>query len=245
MVKRIIADLLLKITPQKIIGIYNAPVINKYEYKLEYAQLSFSQEGEDLLLQRIFGKKNDGFYIDVGAHHPRRFSNTYIFYKKGWRGINIDPLPGTKAFFNSERLEDINLEIGISEKKGDLKYFKFNEPALNTFSEEEALKKASIYGNKIIGEQLIEVNTLEAILDEYLPKNKDVDFLSVDAEGLDMAVLKSINLNKYKPKLILTECLLLNSIDDILTNEVYQYLKAHNYILFSKTFNTLFFKLNE
>ena len=51
---------------------------------------SYSQEGEDMVLKRIFDKQTKGFYIDVGAHHPKRFSNTYNFYLKGWKGINID-----------------------------------------------------------------------------------------------------------------------------------------------------------
>ena len=56
---------------------------------------SYSQEGEDMILRRIFGDKRLGFYVDVGAHDPRRFSNTYYFYKRGWRGINIEPRPGS------------------------------------------------------------------------------------------------------------------------------------------------------
>ena len=51
---------------------------------------SFSQEGEDLLIDRMFDGQSVGFYVDVGAHHPTRFSNTYLLYLRGWRGINID-----------------------------------------------------------------------------------------------------------------------------------------------------------
>lgn len=63
---------------------------------------AYSQEGEDLVLNRIFGEQATGYYVDVGAHHPFRFSNTAIFYKKGWCGINIDPLPGSKFCFPRE-----------------------------------------------------------------------------------------------------------------------------------------------
>lgn len=54
---------------------------------------SWSQEGEDQVLRRIFEKQAFGFYVDVGAHHPKRFLNTYVFYKSGWRGINIHAMP--------------------------------------------------------------------------------------------------------------------------------------------------------
>ena len=68
-----------------------------------------------MILRRIFIGKLTGFYVDIGAHHPKRFSNTYIFYQRGWRGINIDAKPGTKEVFNKLRPRDINLEVPISE----------------------------------------------------------------------------------------------------------------------------------
>ena len=77
---------------------------------------SWSQEGEDMILHRIFGGKKSGFYVDVGAHHPKRFSNTYFFYCHGWRGINIDAMPGRMKLFNQWRPKDINLEMGVAEK---------------------------------------------------------------------------------------------------------------------------------
>ena len=77
---------------------------------------SYSQEGEDMVLRSFFeGKKNyKGFYIDVGAHHPYRYSNTLYFYKKGWCGINIEPTPGAIKTFNFFRRRYININFGIS-----------------------------------------------------------------------------------------------------------------------------------
>ena len=98
-----------------------------------YAIKCYSQEGEDMILRRIFEGQENGFYIDVGAHHPRRFSNTYYFYKQGWRGINIEPNPDALKAFNSDRPKDINLQLGVSDAASILKYYYFDEPALNTF----------------------------------------------------------------------------------------------------------------
>jgi hypothetical protein len=64
-----------------------------------YATKSYSQEGEDMILNRIFEGKCQGFYVDIGAHHPRRFSNTYFFYKHGWTGINVEPNPDVVRIF--------------------------------------------------------------------------------------------------------------------------------------------------
>jgi hypothetical protein len=83
-----------------------------YAYRWDsWQRSSWSQEGEDLILARIFGDKPDGFYVDVGAHHPKRFSNTYYFYRRGWRGINIDAMPGSMLAFNRLRPSDINIEL--------------------------------------------------------------------------------------------------------------------------------------
>jgi hypothetical protein len=78
-------------------------------------------------------KKTKGFYIDVGAHHPFRFSNTALFYKKGWQGINIEPDPSLIKNFNKYRTRDINLNFGVANEEKDLNFFIFNEPAFNTF----------------------------------------------------------------------------------------------------------------
>jgi len=69
----------------------------------KYALKSYSQEGEDMILRRIFEDNETGFYVDVGAHHPARFSNTNYFYKRGWRGLNIDAMPGSMSKFKKYR----------------------------------------------------------------------------------------------------------------------------------------------
>ena len=150
-----------------------------------YALKSYSQEGEDMILRRMFEGQKTGFYVDVGAHHPKRFSNTYFFYKMGWMGINIDAMPGSMKLFNKVRPKDINLEKAISDKKQILTYYIFNEPALNGFSKElsEERDGKSNYFIKLTKD--IETVTLDEILDNYLPKNQEIDFLSIDAEGIE------------------------------------------------------------
>lgn len=172
-----------------------------------YATKSFSQEGEDLLLKRIFEHKKNGFYIDVGAHHPFRFSNTYLFYKKGWKGINLDAMPNSMKIFEKYRPRDINLEIPVGKDGEKLVYYIFNEPALNTFDKNriEAIVSKSVY--TLIREMEIQIRSLKSILDEYLPKGQNIDFMSIDVEGLDFEVLKSNDWKKYRPEILLVESL--------------------------------------
>ena len=126
-----IKSLLKKLIPTKY---WETPNSFYHLYLNSHAGTYYSQEGEDILLSRIFGEQAEGFYVDVGAHHPRRFSNTYLFYKRGWRGINIDALPGSMKVFQKFRPRDINLELAVSEREQVLTYYMFNEPALNGFS---------------------------------------------------------------------------------------------------------------
>lgn len=94
----------------------------KNNYLDGYALKSYFQEGEDMILRRIFERQSTGFYVDVGAHHPKRFSNTYFFYKKSWTGINVDAMPGSMKLFEKVRSRDINIEKPISSEKQVLTY---------------------------------------------------------------------------------------------------------------------------
>lgn len=208
-----------------------------------YAVESYSQEGEDLILTRFFESEKSGeagFYVDVGAHHPFRFSNTYLFYKKGWKGVNVDATPGCMRLFNKYRPKDLNLEYAISDSKGSLPYYLFEEPALNTFSKE--LADNYIENGQIpLREEMIYQYPLFKILDDHLDRDTKIDFMSVDAEGFDLQVLKSNDWDKYRPTVILVE----NLYFDLASSgsfEIYEYMTGIGYKLFAKTINTLFFK---
>lgn len=234
--KSLIKSILPKIILNEIKSIRNS-------YFLEFDNQSYSQEGEDMILNRIFEGKKKGFYIDVGAHHPKRFSNTYFFYKQGWRGINIDAMPNSMNLFNKIRPRDINLEIAISSESKKLIYYEFNEPALNSFSEELSNNRDGLRDYKIINKLEITTHRLDDILKNLQNEiPAEIDFLSIDVEGLDFEVLQSLNFNVYKPKVILIEVLSSN-LDGITKHKIADYLKKFDYELFAKTMNTVFFKL--
>ncbi len=205
-----------------------------------YAMKSYSQEGEDMILYRIFEEQKSGFYIDIGAYHPKKYSNTYFFYKRGWRGINIEPNPAVVKLFKKYRTGDINLEMGVSDQKGELTYCMFNEPALNSFDKELSENRVVNTTYQIIGRKKVKVDRLDSILTEYLPNNLPIDFLSIDAEGYDLNVLKSNNWELYRPKCLLVESLK-SSLSSIFDCLLHQYIIDHNYEFFAKTFNSLFY----
>jgi FkbM family methyltransferase len=201
------------------------------------AVISHAQEGEDLALLRYFRKRREGFYVDVGAHHPTRFSNTWAFYQRGWSGINIDPLPGTAAAFSRLRPRDITLETGVFDQAGELVYHRFQEPAFNTFSP-AAAQAAEAKGALPIGTVSIPVDTLTSILDRHLPQGRHIDFMSIDVEGLDEAVIRSLDFSKYRPEVLIVE-MIGADLEEVLTSNLYLSLRQKNYRAHAKTGNSV------
>ncbi|HLT86767.1 MAG TPA: FkbM family methyltransferase [Sphingobacterium sp.] len=212
--------------------------IHKFTYTASY-----SQEGEDMVLLGFYEgqKKYKGFYVDVGAHHPYRFSNTLAFYKRGWKGINIEPNPEAMKWFSWFRRRDINLNLGIAENNGTLRYYCFNEPALNGFSPEISEERDGTARYSIVKTIDVPVRRLDTILDQYLEDNTEIDFFSVDAEGFDLAVLQSNNWDKYRPRYILVEDTF--EIGMVSTTPIIEFLKQKGYRMVAKTKRTLFFSI--
>ena len=209
-------------------------------YSNQWARKSYAQEGEDLILDRLLDGVPNGFYVEVGSHHPFRFSNTFLFYRRGWNGVCVDPLPGSKLLFNKWRPRDVAVEIGISEVSSRLKYYTFNEPALNTFDQQVAEEYARLEQYKIINIQEIDTVPLSKILDSYLSANKKINILSVDAEGLDLQVLRSNDWIKYRPNYIVAECLQ-TDLEILLEDPVAIFLSTVGYHAYAKTGNSIIF----
>ena len=206
-----------------------------------YRNGSYSQDGEDMVLNAFYEthKNYKGFYVDVGAHHPFRFSNTAFFYKKGWRGINIEATPTLMKAFRVFRKRDINLNIAVGLSEKPLKFFTFNEPALNGFDEE--LSQQRNQGRyQIVDTIEIAPKKLSCILDQHLPKGQKIDFMSIDVEGVDLDVLKSNDWEKYAPNYLLVEGAL--DFENVTQSEIYCYLNQLSYKLVAKTQRTCIFQ---
>lgn len=171
----------------------------------KFKQIHYSQNGEDIILNAIFPNDYKGFYVDVGAHHPYRISNTYLLFTRGWHGVNIDANPETINMFKRARPHDTNLNIGVSGNSDYLNYHSFSDPAVNTFSAIEAEKWKNKKWIKYLGAKEVRTDTLANILSKNLPENQIIDVLSIDVEGLDFDVLKSNDWKLYQPRVIIVE----------------------------------------
>jgi FkbM family methyltransferase len=201
---------------------------------------SFSQEGEDLVLARLLADVTQGFYVDVGSNHPFRFSNTYLFYRWGWSGVCIDPLPGTERLFRRHRPRDIALEYAVSSTRCTVDYHMYPESALNTVDPVLAKRRSGQCAHEASEIRKVKAVPLADILDRHLPNRQDITFFSVDAEGLDQDVLESNDWDRYRPRLITAECLE-TSLAAVGVHPVSQLLKSVGYEAYAKTGNSVIF----
>ena len=167
-----------------------------------------------------------------------RFSNTHLFYRQGWRGLNIEPNPEAIRAFRIFRPGDINLQIGVSESAGALTYFCFDDPALNTFDARLAEARQATSPYRVQKTMVIAVERLDAILSRHLPAGSRIDFMSIDVEGFDLPVLRSNDWTRFRPRCVLAETLGL-SLDEASDCEVYRFMQQQDYEMFAKSFNTL------
>ena len=189
-----------------------------------------SQFNEDKFLHSFFDSDYVGNFVDLGCFHPTRDNNTYGFYKKKWRGINVDLNPITIELFNFFRSKDININCAISNKKGLKKmYFVDDLSPLNTldYNHLKFLKKNFLFKNKDFKEKKIKTENINNILKKY--NFNRVDFLNIDLEGLEYEVIKSINFKKFKINLICLEILDHNRISKNKSKKIHQILKKNNF----------------
>ncbi len=196
----------------------------------KFRQIHYAQNCEDIMVQSLFPKTHKGFYVDVGAHHPYRISNTYLLHKQGWRGINIDANPDTINLFKKARPTDINLLLGVSGKAETLTYHTFQDPACNTFSDTEAERWKQKTWNKYLGATEVATQTLKDIFITNLPVGQTIDLLNVDVEGLDLEVLQSNNWLQFRPKVIIVEAHGFD-VENMESSPIYLYLKQQGYYL--------------
>jgi FkbM family methyltransferase len=200
----------------------------------------YSQFGEDKILSELFDKSiTKGIYVDVGCFHPIKHSNTYLLYKRGWRGINIDIEKMKINVFNLARPNDLNILAAVSNKSEKAYVYKTQEYGVGSTLNKEIINK----DNNIIEKFSITTKTLNSIIDNSIYKNKQIDLLNIDAEGNDFNVLLSINLDRYNPKVITIESHL-KDINLILKSDIYKYLINKNFILRSWNFYSLIFVAN-
>jgi FkbM family methyltransferase len=209
--------------------------------------VSYSQTGEDCIIKFLSKGvpfTSEATWLDIGAHHPVMISNTAMFYKMGLHGINVEANPELIKAFYRKRPRDINLNIAIADKTGTMDFYIMDGAVLHTLSKEEAYRYESL-GAKI--KKIIPVKTMTVadLIDTYC-KGVFPDFLTLDAEGYDLEIIKTVPWDRASPKIICVENVpfnpkLKNYFESMQKSDISVYLKGKGYSIIAFTLiNTIF-----
>lgn len=164
--------------------------------------ISYAQNFEDVLLRRAFKDVEKGFYIDVGANDPSKDSVTKAFYDEGWRGINIEPIQEWFDKYQEERPEDITLQLAIGESEGRSDFYEVVGTGLSTMNASYAKRYAQDH-NYEIKNYKVPTTRLTTVCEQY--SEAEIHFLKIDVEGAELSVLKGLDLEKFRPRVIIIE----------------------------------------
>lgn len=170
-----------------------------------YRKESWSQSGEDIIIEYLFSlrKLEVPLCLDIGAYHPVVSNNTYKFFRKGARCVNIDANPAAIDLFLKTRPEDINLNIGVGGEKGVFDFYIMEDDSLNTFSLAERHSLEAM-GHRLKEVKKIQVLQINDVLERYFP-GQSPDLISIDAEGVDEAIIRTFDFNRFAPRVICIE----------------------------------------
>ncbi|MDB5305913.1 MAG: hypothetical protein JWO38_115 [Gemmataceae bacterium] len=204
-------------------------------------RLSFAQQGEDLVVDSLFGALKVGkpSYLDIGAYEPIRSNNTYLFYRKGGRGVLVEPNLALTPKLRRKRPGDVVIEAGIGvDDATEADYYMLSDEQLNTFDKEQAdrlIGETTIKLERVVKMPLLNVNRVIA---EHFG-GAAPDYLSIDVEGLDLAILKTLDYARFRPKIICAETVITGTLKH--TTETTEFLGSKGYVVRGMTHpNTIF-----
>jgi FkbM family methyltransferase len=192
--------------------------------------ISYAQNFEDVMLWRSLKHIKNGFYIDIGAWDPVIDSVSNLFYENGWRGINVEP---DKFYYNKLKFcrpDEINLNLAVSDKKENIKFYKFENTGLSTCKLDIANMHVLTGFTKPIEENIPTIS-MDSLLEKCV--NKDIHFLKIDIEGFEQNALESWQRSEIRPWIILIESTIPNS-----QNESY---KQWESIVLNKNYEFVYF----
>ncbi len=203
-------------------------------------QMTYAQCGEDSILRFLFNLLEIPLptYLDIGAHHPTYLSNTFLFYREGARGVCVEPDPRLCSGIQAGRPNDTCLNIGIAAgATGHLSFYVFDDPTMNTFSEE--VKQDQLRSGRLLQQELkIEVQSVNTVIARHFP-SACPNLVSLDTEGLDLAILETFDFATYRPEVFCIETL--TNVDDRKITEIIDFMISKNYVVYADTFvNTIF-----
>jgi FkbM family methyltransferase len=219
-------------------------------YLYPHTKVSYSQNGEDLIIKDLFARLRieNPSYLDIGANEPFQISNTYLLYSKGSKGVCVEPNLYLYKKFKRKRKRDTCINAGIAfneQTEADFYLFPNEANGLGTFSKEEA-DFWETTGNVNIGKYKVEavIKTPLININELMGKHfsSHPNFISLDVEGLDLAILKTIDFEKYQPEVFCIETIgYLDNDRECKNKELINFLESKGYFVYADTYiNSIF-----
>jgi FkbM family methyltransferase len=211
------------------------------------AKHSYAQAGEDLIVDFVARAMQieEVTYLDIGAHHPTQYSNTYLFYKRGFRGVLVEPDPELMASIKRARPRDVCIEAGVGlQSATTARFYVMSTRTLNTFSEAEA-KRYEAMGTQSVEKVLqVPLITVDEIFAGHF-QDREPALVSIDIEGLDFEVLSTLNLKKYRPAIICVETLQYSETrEEVKDARIARLMAENDYFAYGDTYiNTIFVDL--
>lgn len=165
--------------------------------------ISYTRNFEDVMLNRALSGVERGFYLDVGAFHPVVDSNTYAFYRRGWRGIALEPQAKFRELWDLQRPLDIFIGSAVGDRVGEAAFYEL-ESSEQSATISPAIAELHRSEGKIVHANTIPLVTLDQVLSEHRPTG-EIHCLSIDVEGAEAAVLAGLDRSRFRPWLIILE----------------------------------------
>jgi FkbM family methyltransferase len=215
-----------------------------------HTRRSYAQSGEDIIISDLFSRLGitHPSYLDIGANEPVALNNTYRLYLRGSRGVLVEPNPVLYKKLLKKRKKDICLHAGIAfDIQSEAPYYIFSEKyhGLNTFSKEDAVFWEDT-GTDALGKHAVErtlmINLLpinDVMKDHFSPHP---NLISIDVEGLDMPILRSIDFERFRPEVFCVETLDFGpGQSETKSKEPEEFFRSKGYFIYADTYiNTIF-----
>jgi FkbM family methyltransferase len=177
-----------------------------------------SQDEEEKLVRKFFGGAETGFFVEVGANHPTKNSQTWHLEQAGWTGVLVEPQPDLAAWLITARTAKVFACACSSPDKAA------KSLPLHVSGPMSSLDRTKMApGAKTQYVLMVPVRTLDDILQEAEAPTP-IDFLSIDVEGHELEVLSGFDFARWQPRLILLE----DHVGDL---EKHRFLKRSGYRL--------------
>lgn len=220
--------------------------IKNFIYKiipLPYTNESFSQAGEDCCVHFLFSQLNivTPSYLELGVYKPKEASNTYKFYKNGSRGVLVEADKTLIDEIKRVRPNDMVLNVGVGLNGIEAAdFYIFEEPAHNTFDKAEAEYREKFGSYRLLKTEKVKLKNINSIISENF--NSTPHFMSIDIEGLDLAVLKSLDFKKNPVPVICAEtCTYSETHLKPKDKAIENFMKSMGYFVYADTYiNTIF-----